>query len=62
MRLLPRNDVFFELFAQAATIMVDSAGLLRDLLAAGPAKREAIASAIKRLERQADDVTHSVVT
>ena len=62
MRLLPRNDVFFELFTQSATIMVDSAGLLRDLLAAEPAKREAIASAIKRLERQADDVTHSVVT
>ena len=62
MRLLPRNDVFFELFTQSATIMVDSAGLLRDLLAAEPAKREAIASAIKRLERQADEVTHSVVT
>ncbi len=62
MRLLPRNDVFFELFTQSATIMVDSAGLLRDLLAAEPSRREAIASAIKRLERQADDVTHSVVT
>lgn len=62
MRLLPRNDVFFELFTEAATVMVDSAGLLRDLLAAPPEKRQAIAEAIKRLERQADDITHSVVT
>jgi uncharacterized protein len=62
MRLLPRDEKFFELFTSVATIGVEAARLQVDLLKADTLHRRAIVDAIKRMEHQADQVTHEVVT
>ena len=62
MRLLPRDEKFFDLFTSVASISVDAAKLQLDLLRADPIRRHAIVDAIKRLEHQADEITHEVVT
>jgi len=62
MRLLPRDEKFFDLFSTVANFSVEAAKLQVDLLKAEPMRRRAITEAIKRLEHQADQVTHEVVT
>src|SRR5690349_4511147 len=62
MRLLPRDEKFFDLFTSVATFTVDAAKMQEELLAADPTRRGAIVDQIKRLEHQADQVTHEVVT
>ena len=62
MRLLPRDEKFFDLFTSVASLSVDAAKLELDLLRADPIRRHAIVDAIKRLEHQADEITHEVVT
>ena len=62
MRLLPRDEKFFDMFSAVAGITVESAALLQELLRADPLRRTAIVDQIKRLEHQADQVTHDVVT
>ncbi len=62
MRLLPRDEKFFDLFSTVANVSVEAAKLQVDLLKADAVRRRAIVDAIKRLEHQADQVTHEVVT
>jgi predicted phosphate transport protein (TIGR00153 family) len=62
MRLLPRDEKFFDLFSAVATFTVEAASLLQELIRADPQRRTAIVDQIKRLEHQADRVTHEVVT
>ena len=62
MRLLPRDEKFFDLFSAVATLTVEAANLLQELLRADTQRRTAIVDQIKRLEHQADQVTHEVVT
>jgi predicted phosphate transport protein (TIGR00153 family) len=62
MRLLPRDEKFFDLFSTVASVSVEAAKLQVDLLKADTVRRRAIVDAIKRLEHQADQVTHEVVT
>ncbi|HEU4473385.1 MAG TPA: DUF47 family protein [Gemmatimonadales bacterium] len=62
MRLLPRDEKFFELFSAVAAFTVEAATLLQELLRAEAPRRTAIVDQIKRLEHQADQVTHEVVT
>src|SRR3954452_4700033 len=62
MRLLPRDEKFFDLFTSVASISVEAAKLQLDLLKADALRRPAIVDAIKRLEHEADQVTHEVVT
>jgi predicted phosphate transport protein (TIGR00153 family) len=62
MRLLPRDAKFFELFGAVADISVESAKLQLELLQIDEGRRGAIVDAIKRLEHQADEVTHEVVS
>jgi predicted phosphate transport protein (TIGR00153 family) len=62
MRLLPRDEKFFELFSAVASFTVEAASLLQELLRAEAPRRTAIVDQIKRLEHQADEVTHEVVT
>jgi predicted phosphate transport protein (TIGR00153 family) len=62
MRLLPRDEKFFHLFTSVAAIGVEAAKLQVDLLKADALRRRAIVDAIKRLEHQADEITHEVVT
>jgi predicted phosphate transport protein (TIGR00153 family) len=61
MRLLPRDEKFFDLFRTVAQLNVDAARLLQDLIAAEPGRRRPIVDAIKRKEHEADEVTHDVV-
>lgn len=61
MRLLPRDEKFFDLFTAVAKLNVDAAKLLQDLLKATIDQRRPIVDSIKRLEHQADQITHDVV-
>jgi uncharacterized protein len=60
-RLLPRDEEFFDLFVEVANRNKQAAQHLRDLFAAAPERRTAHVEAIKRLEHEADQVTHEVV-
>ena len=62
MRLLPRDQRFFELFTSVAEMNVEAAKTLRELLKAPVEKRTYLVETIKRLEHQADQVTHELVT
>ena len=62
MRLLPRDEKFFDLFTSVAALSVEAAKLQLDLLRADPQRRGPIVDAIKRLEHEADQITHEVVT
>lgn len=59
--LLPREEEFFELFVAVATRCQEAAGLLQELLTGKPERAGYCADAIKRLENEADQVTHEVV-
>jgi predicted phosphate transport protein (TIGR00153 family) len=61
-RLLPRDERFFDLFTRVAKLNVEAAGQLVQLLQAPEDRRGPIVEAIKRLEHDADDLTHEVVT
>lgn len=61
MRLLPREEEFFDLFAAVATRSKEAAQHLRDLFEMPPERRTPHVEAIKRLEHEADQVTHEVV-
>lgn len=61
MRLLPRDEKFFDLFIGVAKLNVDAAKLLKDLVQAEAPQRRPIVDSIKRLEHQADQITHDVV-
>jgi uncharacterized protein len=61
-RLLPRDNRFFELFTEVATQNVEAAKQLVELLRAPISKRGYLVETIKRLEHQADQVTHELVT
>src|SRR3979409_657194 len=60
-RLLPREEEFFDLFVEVATRNTVAAQHLRDLFEAPPERRVVHVEAIKRLEHEADQVTHEVV-
>jgi predicted phosphate transport protein (TIGR00153 family) len=60
-RLLPREEEFFDLFVAVATRNREAAEHLRELFAAPPERRTPHVEAIKRLEHEADQVTHEVV-
>lgn len=61
MRLLPRDEEFFDLFAAVANRNKDAAQHLRELFDAPPERRTPHVEAIKRFEHEADQVTHEVV-
>jgi predicted phosphate transport protein (TIGR00153 family) len=61
MRLLPREEEFFDLFVEVAKRTTEAAGRLQELFDAPPERRTPIVEAIKRLEHECDQVTHEVV-
>ena len=62
LRLLPRDERFFDLFTRVATLNVQAAGKLGELFAtADPARRTALVDEVKQLEHEADELTHAVV-
>jgi uncharacterized protein len=62
MRLLPRDEKFFDLFCAVAGLVVEAAGHLHRLLQSDHSGRGALVDQIKRLEHQADEITHDLVT
>ncbi|HKA57729.1 MAG TPA: DUF47 family protein [Gemmatimonadales bacterium] len=61
MRLLPREEEFFALFIEVANRNKEAVEYLRQLFQAEPDRRTPHVEAIKRLEHEADQVTHEVV-
>ena len=61
MRLLPREEQFFDLFIAVADRNKEAARHLRELFEAAPELRMPHVEALKRLEHEADQVTHEVV-
>ena len=61
MRLLPREEEFFDLFVAVAERNKEAAKLLRTLFESPAERRVAPIEAIKRLEHEAEQITHEVV-
>jgi len=60
-RLLPREEEFFDLFTEVANRNKEAAGYLRKLFETSADRRTPHIEALKRLEHEADQVTHEVV-
>ena len=60
MRLIPRDQQFYELFAQIAERLTSSTKLLHELFSK-PDQMARLVAQIKELEHQADDLTHEVI-
>jgi len=61
-RLLPRDERFFDLFTKVATVNVAAAKQLIELFKTDGDKRAFVVESIKRLEHEADGLTHEVIT
>ena len=59
LRLIPRDDRFYDLFRRAAQNNLDGARLLEDILRE-PADLERRARRLKDIEHQGDEITHEV--
>lgn len=59
---MPRDERFFELFTSVATLTAEAAKVLLELFKAPPEKRMYLVESIKKLEHQADGITHELVT
>ena len=60
MRLIPRDEAFYEMFAQLARRVSTAARLLKQLFA-DPANLEQHVAAIKAVEHEADEITHGII-
>jgi predicted phosphate transport protein (TIGR00153 family) len=60
LRILPRDEKFYELFTELATKLTGSATLLCELFS-NPSQLDAKVSKIKELEHQADNLTHDII-
>ena len=60
MRILPRDEKFYDLFTELSTRLTASATLLHELFRT-PGELEAKVSKIKVLEHEADNLTHDII-
>ncbi|HKS06466.1 MAG TPA: DUF47 family protein [Gemmatimonadaceae bacterium] len=60
MRLIPKDEAFFPMFDQLADRVVESSRLLHQLFAE-PARLAHFAAEVKRVEHEADELTHSII-
>ena len=60
MRILPRDEKFYDLFTELATRLTASATLLHELFKS-PSELAAKVSKIKGLEHEADNLTHDII-
>ena len=60
MRLIPRDQEFFNMFAELATRLTAVARLLHELFS-DPSQLNQKVAAIKKLEHEADQITHGVI-
>jgi len=59
-RLIPRDEQFYDLFTQLAERLTRSAGLLHELFQE-PHRRAQIVATIKSVEHEADGLTHEII-
>jgi uncharacterized protein len=59
-RLIPRDEKFYDMFGEIATRLVSSASLLNKLFT-DPARIGEYCSQIKNIEHEADRITHDVI-
>ncbi len=62
MNLFPRDEKFFELLEQQSNLVHDAARALREGVEAGASAMSVNAGVIKRLEHDADEITHQILT
>jgi predicted phosphate transport protein (TIGR00153 family) len=62
MNLFPRDEKFFELLEQQSNLVHDAARALREGVETSPAAMALNAGVIKRLEHEADEITHDIHT
>lgn len=60
MRILPRDEKFYELFTELAKRLTGSANTLQEMFQ-NPAQLDSKVSAIKGLEHEADNLTHDII-
>lgn len=61
-RILPRDEKFFELFAEQAAVLQEAAGLLVQMLEGASRDVREHANRIKALEHRGDTMTHDIIT
>jgi predicted phosphate transport protein (TIGR00153 family) len=61
MNLFPRDEKFFKLLAKQSDLIHDAAQSLREGTQAGAAAMAVNAGIIKRLEHEADEITHEIL-
>src|SRR5947209_7491948 len=62
MNLFPRDEKFFQLLEQHSNLVHDAAQSLRQGVEGGAATMAFNAGVIKRLEHDADEITHQILT
>lgn len=60
-RLTPRQNSFYPMFATSGQNLVTGAALLKDLLGADPAERKVIAEKMRAAEHAGDEATHAIM-
>jgi predicted phosphate transport protein (TIGR00153 family) len=60
LRILPRDEKFYDLFTELATRLTASAGVLQEMFQ-NPGQLDAKVAAIKELEHEADNLTHDII-
>jgi predicted phosphate transport protein (TIGR00153 family) len=61
LRLTPRKDSFYPMFAASGQNLVTGARLLKELLGAAPGDRKDIAEKMRAAEHAGDEVTHAIM-
>ena len=61
LRLTPRKDSFYPMFAASGQNLVTGARLLKELLGAAPIDRKEIAERMRAAEHAGDEVTHAIM-
>jgi predicted phosphate transport protein (TIGR00153 family) len=61
LRLTPRTDSFYPMFAESGQNLVTGARLLKELLGAAPRDRKEIADRMRAAEHAGDEVTHAIM-
>lgn len=61
LRLTPRKDSFYPMFAESGQNLVTGARLLKELLGAAPRDRKEIAERMRAAEHAGDEVTHAIM-
>ena len=60
-RLTPRENSFYSMFATSGRNLMEGAGLLKELLGAEMGERKAIAERMRNCEHAGDEATHAIM-